>query len=92
MGRLRSELDNKIAKCRISIGLTQEQLALAANVSRQTIVALEGRTYSPSTVLALRLSFLLDASVNELFLLPDSALAEMQGQKERIAELRQRQH
>jgi putative transcriptional regulator len=91
MGRLRSELDNKIAAYRGAFGLSQEQLARAANVSRQTIVALEGGTYSPSTVLALRLSFLLGVTVNELFVLPEHAISELQQQQQYIDEFREKQ-
>jgi putative transcriptional regulator len=90
MGRLRSELDNKVAAFRAAMGLTQEQLAQAVHVSRQTIVALEGGLYSPSTVLALRLSILLDTTVNNLFQLPEEALSDLQQQKELIAESRRK--
>ncbi len=77
---------------RVALGLSQEQLARSANVSRQTIVALEGGTYSPSTVLALRLSVLLGTTVNELFMLPESAVSELLQERQRIQEARAKQH
>jgi putative transcriptional regulator len=75
-----------VAQLRMEMGITQEQLAQAADVSRQTIVAIEGGTYSPSTVLALRLSLLLDVPVNALFMLPGSAEAEIVKQRLRLLE------
>jgi len=47
--------------------LTQAALAERAQVSRQTINAIELRKYVPSTLLALRLSAIFERSVNELF-------------------------
>lgn len=51
--------------------LTQQQLAGAIGVSRQTINAIETGRYTPSTVLALKLSRVFGKSVNDLFLLDD---------------------
>ncbi len=84
MGKLSARLNNCIAAQRIERKLTQEQLARIANVSRQTIIAIEGGTYNPSTVLALRLSFILQVSVNELFFLPDVALIELQNSRAQL--------
>lgn len=82
MGKLHPELHNHLAELRTAQGLTQEQLAKAANVSRQTIIAIEGGAYSPSTVLALRLAFLLDASLHELFELTPTSIIELQQQRD----------
>ena len=65
MGRLASELRNQLSDKRKGARLTQEQLAEAANVSRQTISSIEKGDYSPSTVLALRLSLLLNLPIEE---------------------------
>ncbi len=51
--------------------MTQAELALKAGVSRQTIVAIEKGDYSPSVWLAIRLSRVLGAKVEELFLLKE---------------------
>jgi putative transcriptional regulator len=48
-------------------GLSQEQLAKAVEVSRQTINAIENNKYFPSLELGLKLSQILKCSVNELF-------------------------
>ena len=84
MGRLRSELENKVALFRQARGLTQEQLAQAVEVSRQTIVAIEGGSYCPSTVLALRLSLILAVPVNDLFTLPELAAKDLVERRERL--------
>ncbi len=78
MGKLSATLNSHVTAHRVERKLTQEHLARAANVSRQTIIAIEGGTYNPSTVLALRLSLLLGVSVNELFSLPEEVLTELQ--------------
>ncbi|MEO6887369.1 MAG: helix-turn-helix transcriptional regulator [Ktedonobacteraceae bacterium] len=84
MGKLTAELNNHVAAQRVKRKLTQEQLARAADVSRQTIIAIEGGMYNPSTILVLRLSFLLDVSVNELFSFPEAALVELQDKRRRL--------
>ena len=81
MVRLEGELLNTVAAHRVERGLTQEQLARAAGVSRQTIGAIEKGDYNPSTVLALRLAHLLVSSVEQLFSLPTSAATEL-GQRQ----------
>jgi putative transcriptional regulator len=91
MGRLRSELYNEIAVVRATTGWTQEQLAQAVGVSRQTIIAIEGGTYSPSTVLALRLSILLDKPVNELFALHTDTQLDLLKQRDMLRENVKRQ-
>jgi putative transcriptional regulator len=48
-------------------GLTQAQLAEAAGVSRQTVVAIEAGDYAPSVYLALRLADVLATTVEALF-------------------------
>ena len=49
--------------------LTQDELATAIGVSRQTISSIEKNRYVPSTVLALKLSKTLKVTVHELFTL-----------------------
>jgi putative transcriptional regulator len=58
---------NKIKLARVALGLTQQHLANMAEVSRQTINAVESGKYVPSTVLALKLSNILKKPVEELF-------------------------
>jgi putative transcriptional regulator len=65
-------MNNRIKLARVAMGLTQQQLAQKTEVSRQTINAVEAGKYVPSTVLALKLSAILETSINELFALEDS--------------------
>jgi putative transcriptional regulator len=52
--------------------LTQQQLAEAIGVSRQTINAMESNKYVPSTVLALKIARLFQVKVEEIFQLDDN--------------------
>lgn len=52
--------------------ITQQDLARAVDVSRQTINAIELGKYVPSTVLALKIAFFFDKTVNEIFHLEDA--------------------
>jgi putative molybdopterin biosynthesis protein len=76
-------LGNDLRRRRQQRGLTQQQLARRAKVSRQSLNALElGRTV-PSTSIALRLAQVLECSVEELFWLmssPASVEAEIAGE------------
>ncbi len=47
--------------------LTQAELAKAVDVSRQTVVSIEGGDYAPSVYLALRIAEVLQTSVEHLF-------------------------
>jgi putative transcriptional regulator len=58
---------NRVRRARLAAELTQAELAAAADVSRQTIVAVEAGDYAPSVYLALALARRLGASVEELF-------------------------
>ncbi|MGO1192270.1 MAG: helix-turn-helix transcriptional regulator [Nesterenkonia sp.] len=47
--------------------LTQAEVAQTVGVSRQTVVAVEHGDYAPSVFLALRISRLLESTVEDLF-------------------------
>jgi putative transcriptional regulator len=51
--------------------MTQQQLAEAAGVSRQTINAIESGKFVPSTVLALKMAKIFSKPVEEIFQLED---------------------
>ena len=53
-------------------GLTQQELSNKADVSRKSINAIENGVYVPSTVLALKISKILNCKVEDLFELPQS--------------------
>ena len=61
-------MDNRIKELRKFKKLSQEALAIACNVSRQTINAIENNKYDPSLELAFQLAENLKVSVDELFL------------------------
>jgi putative transcriptional regulator len=70
MGKNHQKLLNNLERLRKSAGLTQEELSVAAEVSRKSINAIENGVYVPSTVLALKISRTLRCSVEDLFQLP----------------------
>ena len=70
MGKDHKKLLNNLEQLRKSAGLTQQELSVAAEVSRKSINAIENGVYVPSTVLALKISKTLSCSVEDLFKLP----------------------
>ena len=60
-------LENRVREVRHARNLTQEGLASAVGVTRQTIIAVEKGGYEPSVRLALVLASSLAVSVDELF-------------------------
>ena len=70
MGRNHKKLLNSLEEYRKSKGLTQQELSIAAEVSRKSINAIENGIYVPSTVLALKIANTLDCKVEDLFKLP----------------------
>lgn len=64
-------MKNTIKVERARQNITQDDLAKAVKVSRQTINAVETGKFIPSTVLALKLAVHFNINVNELFQLED---------------------
>ena len=62
-------MKNNIRVQRAILNITQAQLAERVGVSRQTINTIETGKYVPSTVLAMKLSKVFKATVEEVFLL-----------------------
>lgn len=58
---------NHLKEYRARYHLSQTELGNLANVSRQTISLIERGDYNPSVTLALKLSKILNATVEELF-------------------------
>ena len=65
------KLVNFIRMHRARLDMTQEQLARAIGVSRQTIHAVERGKADPSVTLAMRMADIFGLSVDELFRLED---------------------
>lgn len=57
----------RIRAARKQAGLTQQGLSVAAEVSRQTIIAMETGDYAPSVYLALKIAGALDTTVENLW-------------------------
>ncbi|HAY88136.1 MAG TPA: transcriptional regulator [Bacteroidetes bacterium] len=65
-------MKNNVKMHRAIVGITQQNLAEKIGVSRQTINAIEGGKYVPSTVLSLKIARVFEKSMEELFSLEDS--------------------
>lgn len=65
-------LNNNIRVERAIERVSQQDVADAIGVTRQTIFSIENNKYVPSTELALRLSAYFGKTVNELFRIVDS--------------------
>ena len=64
-------MKNRIRVERAEVRMTQQQLAEAIGVSRQTINAIESGKFVPSTVLALKMAQIFEKSVEDIFILDD---------------------
>lgn len=60
-------LINLVNEKRQNENITQEQLAKAVGVSRQTIIAIEKGNYTPSVTLALKISQFFKTRVEDIF-------------------------
>ena len=60
---------NQVSVYRAKIGVTQEDLASNVGVSRQTIIALEKGNYTPSILLALKITRFFKVPVEKIFTL-----------------------
>ena len=62
-----SEITSSLSTYRLKAGLTQADLAERVGVTRQTIIAIEKGSYSPSVKLALMLARVFSCRVEDLF-------------------------
>lgn len=65
-------MNNTIRVERAIKKMTQQQLAVSVQVSRQTINAIELGKYIPSTVLSLKIASVFDKRVDDIFQLEES--------------------
>ena len=61
-------MKNRLEEMRKARGIRQEELALAMEVSRQTIGSLENGRYNPSILLAFKLAVYFGVKIEELFI------------------------
>jgi putative transcriptional regulator len=62
-----AEIINNIKVLRAEKGITQEDLAEKAKVTRQTIIAIEKGKYVPSLELAFKICKVFDKKIEEIF-------------------------
>ncbi len=60
-------LRNRLRELRQERGITQEELAAALDVTRQTIIAIERGKYDPSLRLAFKISRFFGKKIEEIF-------------------------
>lgn len=61
-------MQNRIQEMRKAMRVTQNELADAVNVSRQTIISLENGRYNASLILAYKIAKYFGVAIEELFL------------------------
>jgi putative transcriptional regulator len=60
-------IENRVKTLRMDLKITQEELALACGVSRQTVIAIEKGNYIPSLLLALQIAKFFKQPVENIF-------------------------
>lgn len=61
-------MKNRLEELRKAKGIKQEELALALEVSRQTIGSLENGRYNPSIILAFKIARYFGMAIEEIFI------------------------
>jgi putative transcriptional regulator len=64
---MRQYIANEVYELRTKRGITQEELAQALAVSRQTVIAIEKGKYTPSVLLALTIAQYFRVPVEAIF-------------------------
>lgn len=64
---MREYITSELQRYRAKAGITQEDLAAAVGVSRQTIIAVEKGRYTPSVHLALKIARHFKAPLEDIF-------------------------
>ena len=77
MGKSKLPIENLIRRLRFDNNeMTQQELANAIGVSRQTIVAVEKGKYNPSLELAFQIAGVFDKPIQEVFFLASDSVSE----------------
>ncbi len=61
-------MENKLEELRGKLDITQEDLASALGVSRQTIISIEKGRYNPSLILAFKIANYFELQIEDVFL------------------------
>lgn len=73
MGKSTRRLSNRLKQLRQEAGITQQDLADACGITRQTVIAIEGEKCSPSLEVAFLIAEALDAGLEDVFQLQGRA-------------------
>lgn len=65
---MREHITNKVFELRKQKSVTQEELAEALGVSRQTIIAIEKGNYIPSLLLGFKIAKFFKKSIEKIFI------------------------
>ena len=68
-----SGIRNRVKELRSERGWTQQQLAEAVGVSRQSIISIERERYVPSLLLALTFAKVFNCSTDDIFIVENEA-------------------
>lgn len=69
-------MKTRVKELRMSMGMTQQQLAELVHVSARTIISIEKEQYNPSLMLAFHISEIFGVSIEELCCLRENAKME----------------
>ena len=64
---MKESISNRVYELRMRANITQEELAEAVGVTRQTVIAVEKGNYVPSVLLALKIAKFFKKHVEEIF-------------------------
>ena len=64
-------MKNQLEELRKQHGITQEELADALSVSRQTVSSLESGRYNPSILLAFKIANYFNVTIEQVFMNPE---------------------
>ena len=68
-------MDNKIKEYRKNSGITQDELARALGVTRQTIISLENGRYNASLQLAHKIAVYFGTKIEEIFIFNEEEMS-----------------
>ncbi|MEJ8737956.1 helix-turn-helix transcriptional regulator [Erysipelotrichaceae bacterium HCN-30851] len=71
-------MKNRLEELRKNKGIKQEDLAIALEVSRQTIGSLENGRYNPSILLAFKIARYFNMSIEDIFIYEEEIENEKQ--------------
>lgn len=66
---MKETVGNRVYEMRTKAGKTQEDLAEAVGVTRQTVIAIEKGNYAPSVLLALKIARFFKEPMEKIFII-----------------------